>query len=78
MDAHDAVITTYGTAKRTEWMKSHAWRNVILDEAQAIKNPSAKQTRVVKALDSRWLCLLFIHPCARNLISLRSAGTVPA
>ena len=24
------------------------------------------------------LCLLFIHPCARNLISLRSAGTVPA
>ena len=26
----------------------------------------------------RWLCLLFIHPRARNLISLRSAGTMPA
>ena len=24
------------------------------------------------------LCLLFIHPCAPNLISLRSAGTMPA
>ena len=25
-----------------------------------------------------WLCLLFIHPRAPNLISLRSAGTMPA
>ena len=50
MDAHDAVITTYGTVMRTEWMKSYAWRNVILDEAQAIKNPGAKQTKAVKAL----------------------------
>ena len=24
------------------------------------------------------LCLLFIHPGASNLISLRSAGTIPA
>ena len=24
------------------------------------------------------VCLLFIHPCAPNLISLRSAGTMPA
>ena len=24
------------------------------------------------------LCLLFIHPGAPNLISLRSAGTIPA
>ena len=26
----------------------------------------------------KWLCLLFIHPRAPNLISLRSAGTMPA
>ncbi len=26
----------------------------------------------------RWLCLLFIHPRAPNLINLRSAGTMPA
>ncbi len=29
---------------------ARAWRLVILDEAQAIKNPGAKQTRAVKAL----------------------------
>ena len=28
--------------------------------------------------DSASLCLLFIHPRAPNLISLRSAGTMPA
>ena len=54
VDACDAVITTYGTAMRTEWMTSYAWRSVILDEAQAIKNPGAKQTRAVKAPDARW------------------------
>ena len=27
---------------------------------------------------AKLLCLLFIHPRARNLISLRSAGTMPA
>jgi SNF2 family DNA or RNA helicase len=41
--SHDAVITTYGTVMRTPWMKEYAWRHVILDEAQAIKNPGARR-----------------------------------
>jgi superfamily II DNA or RNA helicase len=52
--AHDVVVTSYATLARTQALKSHRWRNVILDEAQAIKNPSAKQTRVVKALEAGW------------------------
>src|SRR5690606_12165017 len=39
--SHDAVITTYGTLVRTRWMKDRPWRCIVLDEAQAIKNPSA-------------------------------------
>jgi len=70
--AHDAVITTYGTVMRTEWMKSHAWRSVILDEAQAIKNPDAKQTRAVKALDSRWRLALTGTPVENRLGDLWS------
>ena len=70
--AHDAVITTYGTAMRTTWMKSHAWRNVILDEAQAIKNPGAKQTKTVKALDSRWRLALTGTPVENRLGDLWS------
>jgi non-specific serine/threonine protein kinase len=72
VDAHDAVITTYGTVMRTAWMKSRTWRNVILDEAQAIKNPSAKQTKAVKALDSRWRLALTGTPVENHLGDLWS------
>jgi non-specific serine/threonine protein kinase len=72
VDAHDAVITTYGTVMRTEWMKSHAWRYVVLDEAQAIKNPAAKQTRAVKALDSKWRVALTGTPVENRLADLWS------
>jgi hypothetical protein len=46
----DLAITTYGYLSRAEWIAQAAWRLVILDEAQAIKNPNAKQTRAVKDL----------------------------
>ncbi len=46
----DLVITTYGMVARLEWLKQRPWQWVILDEAQAIKNPSARQTRAVKQL----------------------------
>ena len=72
VDAHDAVITTYGTAMRTEWMKSHAWQTVILDEAQAIKNPAAKQTKAVKALHSQWRLALTGTPVENRLGDLWS------
>ncbi|HWE49378.1 MAG TPA: DEAD/DEAH box helicase [Bryobacteraceae bacterium] len=46
----DLAITTYGSLLRTRWMIDVPWRLVILDEAQAVKNPGAKQTRAVKDL----------------------------
>jgi hypothetical protein len=46
----DVVLTTYGMVLRLEWLREVEWRLVILDEAQAIKNPSARQTRAVKRL----------------------------
>ncbi|MBI5556247.1 MAG: DEAD/DEAH box helicase [Deltaproteobacteria bacterium] len=46
----DLVITTYALAQRYEWLQQHLWNYLILDEAQAIKNPGTKQTRVVKNL----------------------------
>ncbi|MFZ0133829.1 MAG: DEAD/DEAH box helicase, partial [Desulfobacterales bacterium] len=70
--AHDAVITTYGTAMRTEWIKKYAWRHVIIDEAQAIKNPGAKQTRAIKALKSNWRLALTGTPVENRLGDLWS------
>ena len=44
------MITSYGSLLRLPWLASTRWRLVVLDEAQAIKNPGAKQTRAAKSL----------------------------
>ncbi|HKK90159.1 MAG TPA: DEAD/DEAH box helicase [Desulfobacteraceae bacterium] len=46
----DLVITTYAIAQRHKWISEVQWRCLILDEAQAIKNPGTKQTRCVKRM----------------------------
>jgi hypothetical protein len=46
----DLVITSYGSLLRVPWMAEVRWRLAVLDEAQAIKNPGAKQTRAAKKL----------------------------
>lgn len=52
-DTPDLYITTYGMAVRIEELKSVDWDLVILDEAQAIKNPNTKQTKAVKQLKAK-------------------------
>lgn len=49
------IITTYSFVKKYKWMENRRWKYLILDEAQAIKNHSSKQTKAVKSLkaDSR-------------------------
>jgi non-specific serine/threonine protein kinase len=46
----DVVIASYGTLLRIPWLTETSWRLAVLDEAQAIKNPNAKQTRSAKML----------------------------
>jgi superfamily II DNA or RNA helicase len=46
----DLAITSYGFLARAPWLHDIPWRLVVLDEAQAIKNPAAKQTKTVKQL----------------------------
>ncbi len=46
----DLVITSYGSLLRQPVLEAQAWRLVVIDEAQAIKNPGTKQTRQVKKL----------------------------
>ncbi len=48
----DVVITTYGVVMRTETLRQGRWHLVVLDEAQAIKNPGAQQTRAVKQIQA--------------------------
>jgi superfamily II DNA or RNA helicase len=46
----DLAITSYGSLLRQPALAGTRWRFIILDEAQAIKNANAKQTRAAKAL----------------------------
>ena len=51
--ATDLVITSYGTLLRIPWLQSTSWHLAVLDEAQAVKNPKAKQTLATKRLSAR-------------------------
>jgi superfamily II DNA or RNA helicase len=68
----DLIITTYGTLNRIPWLSETSWDMVILDEAQAIKNPTAKQTRAVKSLTGRVRFILTGTPIENRLLDLWS------
>ncbi|MGD0674032.1 MAG: DEAD/DEAH box helicase [Polyangiaceae bacterium] len=72
VDAADAVLTTYGSAGRIAWLSEREWGLVVLDEAQAIKNPGAKQTRTIKALRARRRLALTGTPVENRLGDLWS------
>ncbi len=71
-DAVDLVITTYAMTQRYESLHQHAWAYVILDEAQAIKNPSTKQTHAVKKLTARNRIIMTGTPIENRLSDLWS------
>ncbi|MBI4863994.1 MAG: DEAD/DEAH box helicase [Candidatus Riflebacteria bacterium] len=68
----DLVITSYGTLLRAPWLESTSWDLIVLDEAQAIKNAGAKQTRAAKKLKSRARIALTGTPVENRLGDLWS------
>ena len=49
----DLAVTTYAMLHRQAWLADLEWRLVVLDEAQAVKNPATRQSRAVRALPAR-------------------------
>jgi superfamily II DNA or RNA helicase len=68
----DVVLTTYAMLPRHPWLLDIQWRLVILDEAQAVKNPAAKQTRTVKQLKADARIALTGTPVENRLSDLWS------
>ena len=68
----DAVLTTYGMLQRQEWLKKLKWNLIVLDEAQAIKNPGTRQAKEVKALYGRARIVLTGTPVENRLSDLWS------
>ncbi len=69
---NDVVITSYGTLLRLPGLASTPWELVVLDEAQAIKNPRTKQSRVAKSLRCRSRVALTGTPVENRLSDLWS------
>jgi non-specific serine/threonine protein kinase len=72
LKAADLVVTSYATLLRLEWIAKTDWRFVVLDEAQVIKNPNAKQTKAVKSLHAKGRIVLTGTPIENNLRDLWS------
>ncbi|OGT45889.1 MAG: hypothetical protein A3E82_05720, partial [Gammaproteobacteria bacterium RIFCSPHIGHO2_12_FULL_38_11] len=66
------VITTYGMLNRLPWLTETSWDMVILDEAQAIKNPSSKQAQATKLLNNQVRFVLTGTPIENRLLDLWS------
>ena len=65
-------ITTYSMVVRLEWLKEVEWDIIILDEAQAIKNPGTKQTKAVKQLKAKVRIAMTGTPVENKLADLWS------
>jgi SNF2 family DNA or RNA helicase len=69
----DVILTSYPLLVRDlETLKSHAYHLVILDEAQAIKNPRSLAARAVRELTARHRLCLSGTPIENNLEELWS------
>ncbi|MCF6311010.1 MAG: DEAD/DEAH box helicase [Verrucomicrobiales bacterium] len=68
----DVVLTTYGMLARIKCLLEVEWDLVILDEAQAIKNPGSRQTKLVKQLKARSRIALTGTPVENRLSDLWS------
>ena len=71
-DVLDVLITTYGAVQKIEWVKEKTWDLIVLDEAQAIKNPGSNQTISVKKLKALHKLVLTGTPIENRLGDLWS------
>ena len=68
----DLVITSYGSLLRAPALLKVPWHLAVLDEAQAIKNPGARQTRAAKQLEAHARIALTGTPVENRLGDLWS------
>jgi hypothetical protein len=68
----DLVVTTYGLVARLDGLRKETWQLVVLDEAQAIKNPGAALSKGVKLLKASQRIALTGTPVENRLGDLWS------
>ncbi|MBL4683002.1 MAG: hypothetical protein JKY37_00315 [Nannocystaceae bacterium] len=74
-DMPDVVVTTYALLHRDEQLCARQWHIVVLDEAQAIKNPQTAVAQAARTLDARQRLCLTGTPMENHLEELWSLLT---
>lgn len=80
---HDVVVTTYGLLARDETLAAAPWHRVVLDEAQAIKNPDTRAARAARALTATYRLAVTGTPVENHigdlwsLFAFASPGLLP-
>lgn len=70
---YDLVLTTYGTMLRdVDTLSEYLFETIILDEAQAIKNPVAETSKAVRRLQARHRLTLTGTPIENSTLELWS------
>ncbi|TVP58291.1 MAG: DEAD/DEAH box helicase [Nodularia sp. (in: Bacteria)] len=70
---HDVIITSYSLVHRDiKSLQSVDWQTVVLDEAQNVKNPEAKQSQAVRELKTAFRIALTGTPVENKLQELWS------
>jgi SNF2 family DNA or RNA helicase len=72
LESHELFITTYGMLAKYDWLLNRTWDTLILDEAQAIKNPGTKQTKLVKQIKASYRIAMTGTPIENRLADLWS------
>ena len=72
LEGVDLVVTSYASLLRLPWLETTRFDLVVLDEAQAIKNPGARQARAAKKLEGRARIALTGTPVENRLSDLWS------
>ena len=71
--AFDLYVTTYGLLQNdVEALAAIDWHSVVLDEAQAIKNPLTKRARAARQLSAGFRVVTTGTPIQNNLMDLHS------
>ena len=69
----EVLVTTYGLLQNdADQLGGVAWHTVVLDEAQAIKNPAAKRSQAAKELRADFRVITTGTPVQNNLMDLHS------
>lgn len=70
--SYSLTITTYGIATKLKELTNYKWDCIILDEAQAIKNPTTKQSKSIKEIPAKMHIAMTGTPIENDLTNLWS------